>query len=154
MRLVLLFLMLIPTISHAQTKTDLFGFIPGMTHEQTKLVMIDRSYRCRIYKINYSECIIDGSKAKLVFSDELQGNPLVKIYVELPEGTRDAKLIPSVTAQYGVTPTKDDKGTMVWVLPKGVELKWSDQLSLIDPVLDAKDKAADKAAYGRGTPKF
>lgn len=141
----------------AQTKSDLFGFEPGMTQEAAQQLITAKSYACKTVAAakSYTECTIDGSEVIAYFSKELKDNPITAISVGLPRAANSAARAATVAEQFGVAAGKDKKGLWTWVVGKENVLTYNGQgLLLNNPKLKKLDEEAEQSAAKRGTPKF
>src|SRR6478735_10717651 len=65
-------------------KSDILGFSPGMTFDETNKLVTQRRYRCRQIRDSYVlECAVDGAKVK-IFSDDVDPkHPIWRVNEEL-----------------------------------------------------------------------
>jgi hypothetical protein len=57
-------------------KSDILGFSPGMTFDETNKLVTQRRYRCRQIRDSYVlECAVDGAKVTIFADDVDPGNP-------------------------------------------------------------------------------
>jgi hypothetical protein len=141
----------------AQTKSDLFGFEPGMTQEAAQRLITAKSYACKTASggKSYTECTIDGSEVIAYFSKALKDNPITAISVGLPRAANSAARAATVAEQFGVAVGKEKKGLWTWIVGKENVLTYNGAgLLLNNPKLKKLDEEADQAAGKKGTPKF
>src|SRR4051794_10333507 len=61
-------------------KSDILGFSPGMTFDETNKLVTQRRYRCRQIRDSYVlECAVDGAKVTIFADDVDLGIPIPNI---------------------------------------------------------------------------
>lgn len=124
-------------------KSDMFGFSPGMTFEETSKLVAQRRYLCRqgqgqdhgSYVI---ECDINGARVT-VTSDEIDAqHPIRRVHAELPNpGPQDAA-VKSISEQFKAQAIKDARDGWTWIVGRGLKLRFNGRaLTLADEAGDA-----------------
>jgi len=107
----------------AQKKSDIYGFVPGMTLEEVNKLITQRKYRCRPIQDYVIECSIDALKVTITAEGEGNTHPVRRIAAEL--GGRDAAAtVRSISAQYNAEPAKGPDGNWVWTVGSGFRLSY------------------------------
>ena len=120
-------------------KSDIFGFSPGMTFEETNKLVTQRRYRCRQIRDSYVlECAVDGAKVTIFADDVDPGNPdpkhpIWRVIAELNNpGPQDAA-VKSISDQFNAQPTRDARDGWIWTVGRGLKLSYDGAaLKLVD----------------------
>src|SRR6478735_805291 len=65
-------------------KSDILGFSPGMTFDETNKVVTQRRYRCRQLRDSYVlECAVDGAKVTISGDEVDPRHPIWRVNAEL-----------------------------------------------------------------------
>lgn len=121
-------------------KSDMFGFSPGMTFEETSKLVTQRRYLCRQGQGSYVlECDINGARVT-VTSDEIDAqHPIRRVHAELPNpGPQDAA-VKSISEQFRAQVIKDARDGWTWIVGRGLKLRFDGSaLTLADEAGDAR----------------
>lgn len=121
-------------------KSDILGFSPGMTFEETSKVITQRRYRCRQLRESYTlECAADAAKVT-ISSDEVDArHPIWRVHAELNNpGPQDAA-VKSISDQFNAQPTKDAREGWIWIVGRGLKLSYDGAaLKLVDEAEEAR----------------
>ncbi|MGX1322596.1 hypothetical protein AB7M17_006049 [Bradyrhizobium sp. USDA 377] len=121
-------------------KSDILGFSPGMTLEETNKVITQRRYRCRQLRDSFTlECAVDGAKVT-ISSDEVDArHPIWRVNAELTNpGPQDAA-VKSISDQFNAQPTKDAREGWIWIVGRGLKLSYDGAaLVLVDESEEAR----------------
>lgn len=120
-------------------KSDILGFSPGMTFDETNKLVTQRRYRCRQICDSYVlECAVDGAKVTIFADDVDPGNPdpkhpIWRVIAELNNpGPQDAA-VKSISDQFNAQPTRDAGDGWIWTVGRGLKLSYDGAaLKLVD----------------------
>ncbi|MBB4359261.1 hypothetical protein GGD65_000259 [Bradyrhizobium sp. CIR18] len=120
-------------------KSDIFGFSPGMTFDETSKFVSQRRYLCRRSRDSYTfECDINGAKVT-VDSEEVDArHPIWRVKAELNNpGAQDAA-VKSISDQFNAQPIKEREG-WTWIVGRGLKLSYDGlALNLVDEAAEAR----------------
>ncbi|MBB4378202.1 hypothetical protein SAMN05216573_108347 [Bradyrhizobium sp. Rc3b] len=120
-------------------KSDIFGFSPGMTFDETSKLVSQRRYLCRRSRDSYTfECDINGAKVT-VDSEEVDArHPIWRVKAELNNpGAQDAA-VKSISDQFNAQPIKEREG-WTWIVGRGLKLSYDGlALDLVDEAAEAR----------------
>jgi hypothetical protein len=114
--------------------SDILGFSPGMTSEETNKVITQRRYRCRQLRESYTiECAVDGARVTIDSDGIDEKPPMLRVTAELNNpGPQDAA-VKSISDQFNAQPAKDARGGWIWIVGRGLKLSFDDAvLKLVD----------------------
>jgi hypothetical protein len=120
-------------------KSDILGFSPGMTFDETNKLITQRRYRCRQLRDSYVlECAVDGAKVT-IFADDVDPknpdpkHPIWRVNAELSNpGPQDAA-VKSISDQFNAQPTGDAREGWIWTVGRGLKLSYDGAaLKLVD----------------------
>ncbi|MCK1404761.1 hypothetical protein [Bradyrhizobium sp. 76] len=120
-------------------KSDILGFSPGMTFDETNKLITQRRYRCRQLRDSYVlECAVDGAKVT-IFADDVDPknpdpkHPIWRVNAELSNpGPQDAA-VKSISDQFNAQPTGDALEGWIWTVGRGLKLSYDGAaLKLVD----------------------
>ena len=120
-------------------KSDILGFSPGMTFDETNKLITQRRYRCRQLRDSYVlECAVDGAKVT-IFADDVDPknpdpkHPIWRVNAELSNpGPQDAA-VKSISDQFNAQPTRDARVGWIWTVGRGLKLSYDGAaLKLVD----------------------
>jgi hypothetical protein len=121
-------------------KSDIFGFSPGMSFEETNKLVTQRRYRCRQGSDAYVlECEVNNAKV-VIYNDEADTrHPIWRVDAELANpGAQDAA-VKSISDQFNAQPVKDARGGWSWIVGRGLKLSYDGAaLKLVDEAEQAK----------------
>ena len=121
-------------------KSDILGFSPGMTFEETNKVITQRRYRCRQLRDSSTlECAADSARLTIDSDDADASHPIWRVKAELTNpGSQDAA-VKSISDQYNTQPTKDAREGWVWIVGRGLKLSYDGvALKLVDEAEEAR----------------
>ncbi|MBB4257247.1 hypothetical protein [Bradyrhizobium sp. CIR3A] len=128
-----------PTSLALVKKSDIFGFSPGMTFDETSKLVSQRRYLCRRSRDSYTfECDINGAKVT-VDSEEVDArHPIWRVKAELNNpGAQDAA-VKSISDQFNAQPIKEREG-WTWIVGRGLKLSYDGlALNLVDEAAEAR----------------
>lgn len=108
----------------AQVKrTDLYGFVPGMTLEDVNKLITQRKYRCRQLPNYILDCDVNGIKTSIAVDGTSDKHPVRRITAELGANHDQTATIRGISEQYGAQAAKTPDGKWVW--PVGARFKMS-----------------------------
>ena len=119
-------------------KSDLFGFSPGMTFEETNKLVTQRHYRCRQGRGLYIlECEINGARVTVYNDDVDASHPIRRVNAELNNpGPQDAA-VKSISDRFKAQPTRDAREGWTWIVGDGLKLTYDGSaLKLVDEAED------------------
>ena len=120
-------------------KSDIFGFSPGMTFEETSKLVSQRHYLCRQSRGSHTlDCDINGAKVT-VDSDEADArHPVWRVNATLNNpGPQDAA-VKSISEQFNAQAIKDREG-WTWIVGRGLKLSYDGlALDLVDEAAQAR----------------
>ncbi|MCK1360344.1 hypothetical protein [Bradyrhizobium sp. 199] len=121
-----------PSLALAR-KSDIFGFSPGMTFEETSKLVSQRHYLCRQSRSSHSfECDINGAKVT-VDSDEADArHPVRRVNATLNNPGSPEAAVKSISEQFNAQAIKDREG-WTWIVGRGLKLSYDGlALNLVD----------------------
>ena len=105
-------------------KTDIYGFVPGMTLEDANTLITQRKYRCRQLQDAYVlDCDVNGVKTSIAVDAASDKHPVQRITAELGSSHDQAATVRGISEQYGAQAAKAADGKWVW--PVGARFKLS-----------------------------
>lgn len=124
-------------------KSDMFGFSPGMTFDETSKLVTQRHYLCRQIRGSYTlECEINGAKVTVYSDDADAKHPIWRVNAELNNpGPQDAA-VKSISEQFNAQAIKEREG-WTWIVGRGFKLSYDGTaLSLVDEAAEARLRKA------------
>ncbi|MBR0818130.1 hypothetical protein [Bradyrhizobium liaoningense] len=121
-------------------KSDILGFSPGMTFDETNKVVTQRRYRCRQLRESYAlECAVDGAKVTIASDETDARHPIWRVNAELNNpGPQDAA-VKSISDQFNAQPTRDAREGWIWIVGRGLKLSYDGAaLKLVDEAEEAR----------------
>jgi len=121
-------------------KSDIFGFSPGMTFDETNKLITQRRYRCRQLRDSYVlECAVDGAKVT-IFSDDVDPkHPIWRVNAELNNPGPEDAAVKSISDQFNAQPTRDAREGWIWTVGRGLKLSYDGTaLKLVDEAEDIR----------------
>lgn len=120
-------------------KSDIFGFSPGMTFDETSKLVSQRRYLCRRGHDSYTfDCDINGAKVS-VDSDETDARHKIwRVKAELNNpGAQDAA-VKSISDQFNAEAIREREG-WTWIVGRGLKLSYDGlALNLVDEAAEAR----------------
>ncbi|MBR0705672.1 hypothetical protein [Bradyrhizobium liaoningense] len=129
-----------PTALANLKKSDILGFSPGMTFEETNKVVTQRRYRCRQLRDSFTlECAVDGAKVTIDSDDVDARHPIWRVHAELNNpGPQDAA-VKSISGQFNAQPTRAAREGWIWMVGRGLKLSYDGTaLKLVDEAEEAR----------------
>ncbi|WP_441235996.1 hypothetical protein [Bradyrhizobium sp. 930_D9_N1_4] len=120
-------------------KSDIFGFSPGMTFDETSKLVTQRRYRCQGRSAYVLDCEVNGAKVTIT-SDETDAlHPIRRVHAELINpGSQDAA-VKSISEQFNAQAVKDAREGWTWTVGRGLKLSYDGSaLTLADEAGQAK----------------
>ncbi|AWL96234.1 hypothetical protein ABIA00_000550 [Bradyrhizobium ottawaense] len=120
-------------------KSDIFGFSPGMTFDETSKLVSQRRYLCRRSRDSYTfECDINGAKVTVDSEEADARHPIWCVKAELNNpGAQDAA-VKSISDQFNAQAIKDREG-WTWIVGRGLKLSYDGlALNLVDEAAEAR----------------
>ncbi|TFV35793.1 hypothetical protein E4K66_26200 [Bradyrhizobium frederickii] len=120
-------------------KSDIFGFSPGMTFEETSKLVSQRHYLCRQGRRSYTlECDINGAKVTVDGDATDARHPIWRVNATLNNpGPQDAA-VKSISDQFNAQAIKDRQG-WTWIVGRGLKLSYDGHaLNLVDEAAEAR----------------
>jgi hypothetical protein len=105
-------------------KSDIYGFVPGMTLEEANKLITQRKYRCRqLPDAHALDCDINGVKTLIAVDSKSDSHRVQRITAELGSSHDQAATVRGISEQYGAQAAKAPDGSWVW--PVGSRFKLS-----------------------------
>jgi hypothetical protein len=126
-------------------KSDILGFSPGMSFDETGKLVTQRRYRCRRPReSSILECAIDGTRVTVESDDADPRHPIRRVTAELSNpGPQDAA-VKSISDQFNAQPTKDAREGWIWSVGRGLKLSYDGAtLRLVDEAWDIRRRKDD-----------
>jgi hypothetical protein len=120
-------------------KSDIFGFSPGMSFEETSKLVNQRHYLCRRGRNSYTlECEINGAKVTVDTDEADASHPIWRVNATLNNpGAQDAA-VKSISDQFNAQAIKDRDG-WTWIVGRGLKLSYDGlALNLMDEAAEAR----------------
>ena len=120
-------------------KSDIFGFSPGMTFDETSKLVSQRRYLCRRVRDTFTfDCDINGAKVSVDSDDADARHPIWRVKAELNNpGAQDAA-VKSISDQFNAEAIKDREG-WTWIVGRGFKLTYDGLvLNLVDEAAEAR----------------
>jgi hypothetical protein len=124
-------------------KSDILGFSPGMTFDETNKLITQRRYRCRQLGDAYVlECAVDGAKVTISSDDVDPKNPdpkhpIWRVNAELNNPGPQEAAVKSISDQFNAQPTRDAREGWIWTVGRGLKLSYDGSaLKLVDEAED------------------
>ncbi|MGL9617778.1 hypothetical protein QRQ56_07250 [Bradyrhizobium sp. U531] len=120
-------------------KSDIFGFSPGMTFDETKKLVGQRHYLCRQGRdATTLECDINGAKVA-VDSDETDARrPIWRVNATLNNPGAEEAAVKSISEQFNAQAIKGREG-WTWIVGRGLRLSYDGlALTLVDEAAEAR----------------
>jgi len=120
-------------------KSDIFGFSPGMTFEETSKLVSQRRYLCRQIRGSYVlECEINGAKVTVDSDDADAKHPIWRVHAELNNPGPQEAAVKSISDQFNAQPIKVHAG-WTWIVGRELKLSYDGlALNLVDEAAEAK----------------
>ncbi|UPK23722.1 hypothetical protein [Bradyrhizobium sp. 195] len=125
-------------------KSDIFGFSPGMTFDETSKLVSQRHYLCRQSRSSHTlECDINGAKVT-VDSDEADArHPIRRVNATLNNPGSQDTAVKSISDQFNAQAIKDREG-WTWIVGRGLKLSYDGlALNLVDEAAGARLRNED-----------
>ena len=114
-------------------KSDILGFSPGMTSEETGRLITQRHYRCREIRETYVlECVANGAKVTISNDPVDPRHPAFRVNAELSNPGPEEAAVKSISEQYNAQPVRGPEG-WTWTVGRGLKLTYGGgTLKLVD----------------------
>jgi hypothetical protein len=121
-------------------KSDILGFSPGMTFEETTKLVTQRRYRCRQLRDSHTlECAVDGARVTVDSDDVNDRHPIRRVTAELNNPGPQETAVKSISDQFNAQPTRDAREGWIWIVGRGLKLSYDGAaLRLVDEAEEAK----------------
>lgn len=121
-------------------KSDIFGFSPGMTSDETSKLVSHRHYLCRQIRSSYIlECEINGAKVTVTSDDADARHPIWRVNAELISPGPQEAAVKSISDQFNAQPVKDTREGWTWIVGRGLKLSYDGlALNLVDEAAEAR----------------
>ena len=121
-------------------KSDIFGFSPGMTSDETSKLVSQRHYLCRQIRSSYIlECEINGAKVTVTSDDADAKHPIWRVNAELISPGPQEAAVKSISDQFNAQPVKDTREGWTWIVGRGLKLSYDGlALNLVDEAAEAR----------------
>ncbi|WP_431206603.1 hypothetical protein ACQ86E_30345 [Bradyrhizobium betae] len=121
-------------------KSDILGFSPGMTFEETTKLVTQRRYRCRQLRDSHTlECAVDGARVTVDSDDIDDRHPIRRVTAELNNPGPQETAVKSISDQFNAQPTRDAREGWIWIVGRGLKLSYDGAaLRLVDEAEEAK----------------
>ena len=126
------------SLAHVK-KSDIFGFSPGMTFDETNRLVSQRRYVCRRSPGSPTlECAINGAKVTVDSDEADDRHPIWRVHATLSNpGPQDAA-VKSISEQFNAQAVKDREG-WTWIVGRGFKLSYDGlALNLVDEAAEAR----------------
>lgn len=124
-------------------KSDIFGFSPGMTSDETTKLVTQRHYLCRQSRGSQTlECEINGAKVTVYSDDADARRPIWRVNAELNNPGPQEAAVKSISDQFNAEAIKDREG-WTWIVGRGFKLSYDGTaLNLVDEAAEARLRKA------------
>jgi len=114
-------------------KSDIFGFSPGMTFDETSKLVTQRRYRCQGQSSYVLACEVNGAKVTVTSDESDAQHPIRRVHAELTNpGPQDAA-VKSISGQFNAQADKDGRDGWIWIVGRGFKLSYDGSaLTLVD----------------------
>ncbi|WP_375314753.1 hypothetical protein WHZ77_17820 [Bradyrhizobium sp. A5] len=121
-------------------KSDILGFSPGMTFEETTKLVTQRRYRCRQLRDSRTlECAVDGARVTIDSDDVDERHPIRRVTAELNNPGPQETAVKSISDQFNAQPTRDAREGWIWIVGRGLKLSYDGTaLRLVDEAEEAR----------------
>lgn len=121
-------------------KSDILGFSPGMTSDETDKVVTQRRYRCRQLRESYTlECAVDGARLTIDSDGVDAKHPIWRVNAELLNPGPQEAAVKSISDQFNAQPTRDAREGWIWNVGRGLKLSYDGAaLKLVDEAEDIR----------------
>ncbi|TWI05097.1 hypothetical protein LPJ38_23985 [Bradyrhizobium daqingense] len=125
-------------------KSDMFGFSPGMTSDETTKLVTQRHYLCRQGRGSQTlECEINGAKVTVYSDDADARRPIWRVHAELNNPGPQEAAVKSISDQFNAEAVKDQDG-WTWIVGRGFKLSYDGTaLNLVDASAEARLRKTD-----------
>lgn len=125
-------------------KSDMFGFSPGMTLDETNKLVSQRRYLCRPGPGPYTlECEVTGAKVTVDGDETDPRHPIWRVNATLNNPGSQESAIRSISEQFNASAIKDREG-WTWIVGRGFKLSYDGaSLTLVDEAAEARLRKQD-----------
>ncbi|TPQ34275.1 hypothetical protein C2U70_17365 [Bradyrhizobium guangdongense] len=141
------------SLAHVQ-KSDIFGFSPGMTAEETGRLITQRRYLCRENRETFTlECAVNGAKVTVDTDAVDPRHPVWRVNAELSNAGPDDAAVKSISDQFNAQPAKDAQGWQ-WIVGRALKLTYDgNALKLVDEAAEKRLREEDAKRSKGAAPK-
>ena len=120
-------------------KSDIFGFSPGMTFDETSKLVSQRHYLCRQGPGPYTlECDINGARVTVDSDAADARHPIWRVNATLNKPGAQEAAVQAISEQFNAQAIKDRDG-WTWIVGRGFKLSYDGlALSLVDEAAEAR----------------
>ncbi|PIT01586.1 hypothetical protein TSA1_13015 [Bradyrhizobium nitroreducens] len=120
-------------------KSDIFGFSPGMTFDETSKLVSQRHYLCRQGRGSDTlECDINGAKVTVDSDGTDARRPIWRVNATVKNAGSQESAVKSISEQFNAQAIKDREGWM-WIVGRGLKLSYDGlALDLVDEAAEAR----------------
>jgi len=125
-------------------KSDIFGFSPGMTFDETSKLVSQRHYLCRQGRGSDTiECDINGAKVTVDHDEADARRPIWRVNATVTNPGAQEAAVKSISDQFNAQAIKDREGWM-WIVGRGLKLSYDGlALTLVDEAAEARLRKAE-----------
>lgn len=122
------------------TKSDIFGFSPGMTFEETTRLVTQRRYRCRQMRESHRlDCAVDNARVTIDSDEAAASHPIWRVTAELNDPPSPESAVKSISDQFNASPTLNGREEWIWIVGRGLRLSYDGHvLKLVDEAAEAR----------------
>ena len=126
------------SLAHVK-KSDIFGFSPGMTFDETNRLVSQRRYVCRSSPGSYTlECDVNGTKVTVDSDEADDRHPIWRVHATLGNPGPQEAAVKSISEQFNAQAVKDREG-WTWIVGRGFKLSYDGlALNLVDEAAEAR----------------
>ncbi|BAL76999.1 hypothetical protein [Bradyrhizobium cosmicum] len=121
-------------------KSDILGFSPGMTFEETTKLVTQRRYRCRQLRDSHTlDCAVDAARVTIDSDEVDERHPIRRVTAELNNPGPQETAVKSISDQFNAQPTRDAREGWIWIVGRGLKLSYDGTaLRLVDEAEEAR----------------
>ena len=125
-------------------KSDIFGFSPGMSFEETNKLVARRHYLCRPNRGPYTlACEINGAKVAIDGDETDPMHPIWRVIATVNNPGSHETAVKSISEQFNASAIKDREG-WTWIVGRGFRLSYDGAtLTLVDEAAEARLRKED-----------
>jgi hypothetical protein len=126
------------SLAHVK-KSDILGFSPGMTFDETNKLVGQRRYVCRKSQGSHTlECNINGAKVTVESEEADDRHPIWRVHATLSNPAAPDAAVKSISEQFNAQAVKEREG-WTWIVGRGFKLSYDGlALTLVDEAAEAR----------------